>query len=81
MKFDMLIEQNFAVFENQETGMMVYVQSYDNQCFEVRIGTIDDSEYVGEVQANSSDELNLNLSTLFYSHLKELKQVDDLQNI
>ena len=37
MKFDMSIEDNFASFIDKKTGKAVFVDSFDNKVFEVRI--------------------------------------------
>jgi hypothetical protein len=61
----MKIEENYASFINEETGVAVFVDSFDNTEFEVRIGTISESEYAGVIQATTSEELNTKLNVLF----------------
>lgn len=68
MKFDMSIDDNYASFIDKETGLSVFVDSFDNEEFEVRIGTIHDSKPAGVVTAASSEELNQKLSDLFKNH-------------
>jgi len=58
MKFDMSISDNFASFIDKDTGMAVFIDSFDNKEFEVRIGTISESESVGSIIAESTQELN-----------------------
>lgn len=65
MKFDMSLSDNYASFIDEETGVAVFVDSFDNEEFEVRIGSIEDSKLAGSVRANSSDELNQKLYDLF----------------
>ena len=38
-KFDMHIDQNYASFYNPESGYAVFVDSFDNEEFDVRVGT------------------------------------------
>jgi hypothetical protein len=68
MNFDMSITDNYASFIDKDTGVAVFVDSFDNQEFVVRIGTINDSDLVGRVFAETNDELNSKLDTLFLAH-------------
>lgn len=65
MKFDTSISDNYASFIDEKTGMAVFVDSFDNREFEVRIGSIDESKLAGTVLATSSEELNQKLHELF----------------
>jgi len=65
MKFDMSVSDNAASFIDKETGDAVFVDSFDNKEFEVRIGTIESSEIAGTVTAVSDSELNEKLAELF----------------
>lgn len=65
MKFDMSISDNYASFIDESTGESVFVDSFDNKEFEVRIGTIDSSKFAGKIVASSTDELNDKLLQLF----------------
>jgi len=65
MKFDMSISDNYASFIDEGTGVAVFVDSFDNEEFEVRIGSIEDSKLAGSVRASSSEELNQKLCDLF----------------
>lgn len=71
MKFDMSIDDNYASFIDESSGRAMFVDSFDNKEFEVRIGTITESEFVKTVTASSSDELNQKLETLFFSHQED----------
>ena len=42
MKFDMSITDNYASFIDRDSGVAVFVDSFYNQEFEVRIGTINE---------------------------------------
>lgn len=68
MNFNMSIEDNYASFIDEDSGLAVFVDSFDNEEFEVRIGTIEESESVGVIHASTSDELNRKLANLFNSH-------------
>ncbi|RTP88003.1 hypothetical protein EKN35_17475 [Enterobacter asburiae] len=61
-KFDMHIDQNYASFYHQESGKAVFVDSFDNQEFDVRVGTLRKSELVATVHASNDDELNQKLN-------------------
>lgn len=65
MKFDMSITDNYASFIDEVTGEAVFVDSFDNEEFEVRIGTIDSSVAAGSVFAKTSDELNRELENIY----------------
>lgn len=65
MKFDMSIEDNYASFIDKETGKSVFVDSFDNEEFEVRIGTVSESESAGTILAKSTEELNDKLVNLY----------------
>ncbi len=65
MNFDMAITDNYASFIDKDSGVAVFVDSFDNHEFEVRIGTIHESELAGSVFAETSDELNAKLTALF----------------
>ena len=69
MKFDMSVSDNFASFQDVENGKYIFIDSFDNETFEVRVGTIEDSEQVGSVKASSDDELNTKLMQLYKSHI------------
>ncbi len=71
MNFDMAITDNYASFIDKDSGEAVFVDSFDNQEFEVRIGTIDESEFAGSIFAETSDELNAKLAALFVAHKGE----------
>lgn len=64
MKFDMSISDNYASFVDDD-GVALFVDSFDNEEFEVRIGTIAESKEVGRVIASSDEELNQKLEVLF----------------
>jgi hypothetical protein len=60
--FDMDITDNFALFKDDKN--IVIVDSFDNQLFDVRFGTLQNSEKIGEIEAKNSEELNTKLKAL-----------------
>lgn len=65
MKFNMSIEDNYASFIDDESGVAVFVDSFDNTEFDVRIGSVSESQKAGTISAASSDELNQKLADIF----------------
>ncbi len=65
MKFEMSITDNYAAFIDEKTGAAVFVDSFDNEEFEVRISSVQSSDLVGKIKASSSDQLNSSLHKLF----------------
>ncbi|WP_171037555.1 hypothetical protein [Pseudoalteromonas sp. S558] len=51
MKFDMTITDNFASFYDEQEGSHIFIDSFDNENFEVRIGSLEDSKPVGNIVA------------------------------
>lgn len=68
-KFDMQIDQNYASFYHQESGKAVFVDSFDNEEFDVRVGTLRESKFVTTVRAYNNDELNQKLNEATCSYL------------
>jgi hypothetical protein len=64
MKFNMSITDNYASFIDEKSGFAVFVDSFDNQEFEVRIGTVTESEFAGSITATTEKELNNKLELL-----------------
>ena len=71
MKFDMSITDNYASFIDKDSGVAIFVDSFDNQEFEVRIGTINESESAGSIMATTTEELNNKLAALFSEYIGE----------
>ncbi|WP_219704350.1 hypothetical protein [Marinomonas lutimaris] len=65
MKFDMSLEDNFASFFDKEKETHIFVESFDNETFEVLIGTVEDSKSVGSFIASSDEELNLKIMEFY----------------
>lgn len=62
--FRMSLRENFASFKDDATGQLVFVDSLDNQTFNVRKGTISESQFLGTVTADSDEVLNRRLGDL-----------------
>lgn len=62
--FRMSLGENFASFRDDDTGRFVFVDSFDNHEFNVRMGTLRDSRFIGTFVADSSDALNAKLREL-----------------
>lgn len=54
----MSIEDDSSSCIDEETGIAVFVDSFDNQEFDVRIGSIDESTPMGTITAKTDEELN-----------------------
>ena len=68
MKFDMSITDNFASFFDEQKERYIFIDSFDNKTFEVRVGDLDNSKSVGSVLASSNDELNIKLLALYIKY-------------
>ena len=62
--FRMSLGENFASFRDEATGKFVFVDSFDNHQFSVRLGTASKSEFIGDVTAESTEDLNRRLKSL-----------------
>ena len=71
MKFDMSITDIYAAFIDKDSGVAVFIDSFDNQEFEVRIGTINESELAGSIMATTTEELNNKLAALLSEYIVE----------
>lgn len=65
--FRMSLRENFASFRDEATGQFVFVDSFDNHEFSVRKGTLNESQYLGVITANSDEALNRKLRDLVES--------------
>ncbi|WP_367189800.1 hypothetical protein [Burkholderia sp. Ed8] len=68
--FRMSLSENFASFRDERTGKFVFVDSFDNHEFSVRIGTLRDSRLIGTVVAKSNEDLNSKLRDLVEHNTK-----------
>lgn len=62
--FNMSVKENFASFKDNNSEKIVLIDSFDNKEFSVRLGNIEQSFLVGNIFANTDDELNTQLTTL-----------------
>lgn len=65
----MQVKQNYASFFFKESDKCVIVDSFDNQEFDVRVGTIAQSKHIGTVSAYSDEELNEKLERVTADYL------------
>ncbi|MBF4366432.1 hypothetical protein [Vibrio anguillarum] len=65
INFEMTTKENFASFIDPESGVMVFVDSFDNQEFDVRVGSLFESHPVGIIKAADDKTLNKKLSELY----------------
>lgn len=63
----MSVKENFASFKDNNSEKIVLIDSFDNKEFSVRLGTIAQSFFVGNIFANTDEELNTQLTTLIAS--------------
>lgn len=63
--FNMQLQENFAIFEDMdnhiednEHAKIVIVDSFDNQTFHIRVGSMKETLPLGDVTAHSNEELN-----------------------
>ena len=70
INFKMTTKENFASFIDAETGVMVFVDSFDNQEFDVRIGSLLDSQPIGVVKATDDNTLNKKITDLYNKNLQ-----------
>lgn len=58
MNINMSVEDNFSSYIDEKTGLAIFVDSFDNHDFEVRIGSTDESVSMGTITADNDEELN-----------------------
>lgn len=63
--FNMSTNQNFASFKDDDSDAYVFVESFDNIEFEVRIGSVSVSTYQATIMASSDEDLNGQLCDMF----------------
>lgn len=70
MNFTMSITDNYASFIDTASGIAVFVDSFDNREFNVRIGSVNESRFVGRIFAKTDHELNAKLASLYLDQKK-----------
>ncbi|MEI8620724.1 MAG: hypothetical protein ACI6PR_14365 [Pseudoalteromonas sp.] len=73
MKFDMSVSDNYASYFDGQNGSHIFIDSFDNTKFEMRIGSLDNSKSVGSVIASNDGELNIRLLGLYIKYINTLK--------
>ena len=70
--FKMTTQENFASFIDPKTGVMVFIDSFDNQEFNVRSGDLLKSKSIGIIKARNNKILNEKLRNIYRKeyHLK-----------
>jgi hypothetical protein len=63
-KFDMKTTENFALFKSDTTKNVIFVETFDNECYEVRAGTISKSEFVAKFFRSEIGDLNKKLENI-----------------
>lgn len=71
INFEMTTKENFASFIDTESGVMVFVDSFDNQEFDVRVGSILESQPIGIIKAMDDQTLNKKLSELYTKKVQQ----------
>ena len=71
MNLKMSVDDNFSSYIDEKTGVAIFVDSFDNKEFEVRIGSVSDSISMGTVTATSDAELNTKVLELFEKYQGE----------
>lgn len=69
MNFTMSIADNYASFIDTASGIAVFVDSFDNRKFDVRIGSVND-EICWAYFSETDHELNEKLAALFLAQTK-----------
>jgi len=73
MNLNMSVEDNFSSYIDEKTGLAIFVDSFDNHEFEVRIGSAAESVSMGTITAKNNEELNKSILELVeYKNCKEL---------
>lgn len=56
------IDHNFALFKDNEKVIMI--ESFNNEVFEVMLGTLEKFEKIADINATTTEELNKKLKEL-----------------
>lgn len=71
INFKMTTKENFASFIDRESGVVVFVDSFDNFEFDVRVGNFLESQSVGVITADNDEMLNSKLTHLYNKKRQE----------
>ena len=81
INFKMTIKENFASFKDPDNGLFVFIDSFDNHEFDVRMGTLTSSQRVGVVRADDDDTLNEELARIYQQSIKATHANNTSRNI
>lgn len=68
MIFDMKKEQHFASFYDEGNKIFVVIDSFDNEEFNLRIGTLSETEFKCSFLAQNNEELNKEIEKEFLKY-------------
>lgn len=71
ISFNMTTKDNFASFTDPANNLSVFIDSFDNVEFNVRIGSLLSSDFIDTIKAENNFELNTKLDKLFKEVLKQ----------
>lgn len=71
INFKMTTQENFASFADTELGIMVFVDSFDNVNFDVRLGCLTESHFVATIEATDDETLNSKLNELYLLNMQQ----------
>jgi len=74
MHLDFSIKDNFASFFDEESEITIFIDSFDNIHFSIRIGNVNESILAGTILARTDNELNKKTIELFRKHQSEKAQ-------
>ena len=64
ISFNVDLTENFTSFKAMDNSF-VFIESFDNETFTVRVGNAKESKYISTIHASTSKELNNKLNNLF----------------
>jgi hypothetical protein len=68
--FKMTTAENFASFVDAETGVVVFVDSFDNIEFDVRVGGFLETKPLGSIKAKDDKTLNIKLANIYQQSIQ-----------
>ena len=67
----MSVSDNFSSYIDQKTGVAIFIDGFDNEEFEVRIGSTSDSVSMDTITASTDEELNRKVLELYEKYQGE----------
>ncbi|HED34222.1 MAG TPA: hypothetical protein ENJ08_08435 [Gammaproteobacteria bacterium] len=74
MHTNLSIKDNFSSFSDEESGITVFIDSFDNIHFDIRMGDANESTLAGTIIARTDNELNKKVIELFNRYKNEKAQ-------